>query len=157
MVFVVAAPNDKTDGRSRNKEGRKKQRANPPFLREADVQHVLGESKEKKMWSFLGLVTPDENNSSQVGSHRKMKERIWVLVWGDEVPVATSQGREDADHLPWGAGPLPQCLSCSTQATDEPRTLYNFQSSFYDAWNLSPSARQGFNANLSLLLWFQLT
>jgi hypothetical protein len=41
--------------------------------------------------------------------------------------------------------------------TDEPKTLYNFQSSFYDAQNLSPSARQGFNANLSLLLWFQLT
>lgn len=41
--------------------------------------------------------------------------------------------------------------------TDEPKTLYIFQSSFYDARDLPPSARQGFNANLSLLLWFQLT
>ena len=42
-------------------------------------------------------------------------------------------------------------------STEEPKMLYNFQSSFYDARNLSPSAMQGFNANLSLLLWFQLT
>lgn len=70
---------------------------------------------------------------------------------GYAAPEADLQGEE-------GCRPLPPIMSfLQHSGTDELKTFYNFQSFFYDARNLSPSARQGFNANLSLLLWFQLT
>ena len=70
---------------------------------------------------------------------------------GHAGPEAGSQGCE-------GCRPPPPTMPFfQHSSTEQPKTFYNFQSSFYDARNLSPSAMQGFNANLSLLLWFQLT